>query len=94
MESSKVANQQRQPLTEYHPEALTITIPSSIKAHGGSADRCAEKSQQQQYQPPPPQLQYLLQPSTYSPEPVNSANGEKMYFNQTFRVVKPWYNDI
>lgn len=50
--------------------------------------------QQQQYQPPPTQQQYPPQPPTYSPEPATSATGEKMDFNQTFRVVKPRYNDI
>jgi hypothetical protein len=71
-----------------------------MQTHGGLADQYAEEGQQpqygrqQQYQPPPSKQQYLPQPSMYSPEPVTSANGEKIDFNQTFCVVKPRHNDI
>jgi hypothetical protein len=87
--------------------AESVVIRPLTQIHGGSADAYFQEGQestgfaqqpqygqQKQYQPPPPQQQYPPQPLTYSPEPVTSAHGEKMDFNQTFHVVKPRYNDI
>ncbi len=85
---------------EFHPEAQVITVLASIQAHGGPADEYfqgaqqSQYGQQQQFQTAPPQQQYPPPPSKYSPEPVSNANGERMDFNQTFRIVKPRYNDI
>jgi uncharacterized membrane protein (DUF485 family) len=77
------------------------------QTHGNSADEYFQEvpqrtglaqqpqyGQQQHYQPPLTQQQYPPQPLTYSPEPVTGANGNKVNFNQTFRVVNPRYNDI
>jgi hypothetical protein len=51
--------------------------------------------QQPQYQQqgPDPAQQYPQQPPQYGQQP-NTGNGEKIEFDQTFKVDKPKYNDI
>ena len=78
--------------------ANSIVIRPLTQTHGGSADVYFQEgregtgfAQQPQYGQ---QQQYPPQPLSYSPEPVTSAHGEKMDFNQTFHVAKPRYNDI
>lgn len=74
--------------------------------HGGAADAYyAEGQGQQQYQqptyPPPTQQQYAApqqpypqQPPTYGGQPVQSNGNEKLAFEQTFKLIKPRYNDL
>lgn len=49
--------------------------------------------QQPQYQQQPPAPQYPQQPPQYGNQP-DTGNGEKMGFEQTFKVDRPKYNDI
>jgi hypothetical protein len=77
--------------------------------HGGAADAYYQEGQQDigqqqpyqqqpyqqqpyQQQAPPPQ-QYPQQPPQYGQQ-LDTGNGEKMGFEQTFQIERPKYNDI